>query len=194
MRENLVKLKSLIAHYDPFTRVHGETEHGFPAIPPLEPSLASILFPKPLFFVSSIILPMELAKEIGKALAAVLTLSSEQLKRQLNECRGSPHRAPHLQGHCTPKTPGAIAETSALSRDALQPLLPLPRNLHHCLGHPNHFRWQRSTVHQLRGDRLIHGQNSLPPPSKQGHNDWMQETSVCPRKLLQTMAEPSTTG
>ncbi|KAL7401495.1 hypothetical protein ABVT39_000531 [Epinephelus coioides] len=44
------KLKALVARYDLFTRVNGDTEHAFPAVPQLEESLATILLPKATFF------------------------------------------------------------------------------------------------------------------------------------------------
>ncbi len=44
------KLKAPGTWYDPFTRVEGDTEHGFPSVPPLEPSLVAILLLKATFF------------------------------------------------------------------------------------------------------------------------------------------------
>ena len=44
------KLRAPVSRYAPFTRVHGDTEAGFPSVPPLEQSLASILLPKATFF------------------------------------------------------------------------------------------------------------------------------------------------
>ena len=117
------KLRAPVSRYAPFTRVHGDTEAGFPSVPPLEQSLASILLPKATFFghrkptppspqdqvcaqvtdrshqcaaqglaaqnniallasaVSAMAtnpeaLPPELATEIGKAMTAILTLTT----------------------------------------------------------------------------------------------------------------------
>ncbi|KAL7402585.1 hypothetical protein ABVT39_017139 [Epinephelus coioides] len=117
------KLKVPVARYDPFTRVNRDTEHGFPAVPQLEESLATILLLTATFFgrrkptppsprdqvtarlsdrahqcaaqsvaavnnvallgsaVSAVAtqpgaLPPKMATEIGKAMSAILTLST----------------------------------------------------------------------------------------------------------------------
>eukprot|EP00064_Thunnus_orientalis_P009019 superscaffoldBa00001114_g9042 len=42
--------RALVSRYEPFTRVHRDMEKGFPTVPPLEWSLATILLPKGTFF------------------------------------------------------------------------------------------------------------------------------------------------
>eukprot|EP00064_Thunnus_orientalis_P001437 superscaffoldBa00000098_g1440 len=42
--------KALVSHYKPFTRVHRDMEHSFPAGLPLDQSLATILLPRETFF------------------------------------------------------------------------------------------------------------------------------------------------
>lgn len=48
------KVKALVAHFDLFTRVEGDTEQGFPFVPPVEPVLAAILLPKTTLLLCSI--------------------------------------------------------------------------------------------------------------------------------------------
>ena len=123
------KLKAPVVRYQPFTRVQGLSESGFPGVPRLEESLATILLPKAVFFgrrkptppsahdqvlsrltdrahqcaaqtsaaannvallASSVsamamepgALPPEMATEIGKAMSAILSLSTAQTTAQ----------------------------------------------------------------------------------------------------------------
>eukprot|EP00064_Thunnus_orientalis_P019500 superscaffoldBa00004903_g19620 len=69
------KLKAPVARYNPFTRVHRDTEHGFPVIPSLEAdaSLRHLL----LGTKQPGVLPPEMVKGIRKAMSAILTLSTD---------------------------------------------------------------------------------------------------------------------
>ncbi|KAK2858585.1 hypothetical protein Q5P01_003205 [Channa striata] len=83
-QQNPVKLKLPVTRYHADRRVHGETEHGFPAIPPLEPSLASVLLHEATFFSRSHPVPPSPRDQVTTCLTDCAHQCTDQMAAAIN--------------------------------------------------------------------------------------------------------------